>query len=122
MASHGFVELQDGSDASLRRILTLSCRWSRVKQIYIWPVGLPRQRVEDLLREVMAEHGGRVAQVEIVESGDHDAAVAHAKTASFCVLSSSLLASHIRDEQVAVFFPSWKEASAPAPWQALTGD
>lgn len=122
MESHGFVELQDAPDATLRRILALSCQWSRVKRVCIWSVGVSRERVHGLLTSVMTELGGRMASVEILSHGDKDAATLRAQSAAFCLLSSSAMAPHIGEHQVAVFFPFWKAAEAPVVWGTLTGD
>jgi hypothetical protein len=104
MAPHGFIELRDGSAATLRRMLILACRWSRVRKVYIWPVGVSHAEVEMLLRVLMEEEGGRLSAVDIVPEEDRFTATRRAHTAAYCLLGSAALASQTHAQQVSVSF------------------
>ncbi len=121
MTSHSFIELAPGSDGTLRRLLAASCRWGRGRPVYVWLSGVRRDRVEALLDEVIHESGA--PQIEFLEPHDQPFAEKVARTAAFCLLSTSTFGAQLGDDQVAVYFPTWRSRKAfPLVGHAVAGD
>ena len=120
MEVHGFVELGRGSEASLRRLLSVSCRWGRRKRVFVWSSDVPRPRLRLLVENL--KRSGLASQVDLVIPEDRAAAAHYASTATFCLLSTGDFAPHLTPNQVAVYFPSWKAERYGSSVRAVAGD
>ena len=108
MTPYGFVEVSDGSDADLQRVLELAWRLSEGRSVLLRLEVGARSRVETMLRSLFPD--GDRSRIELLDKGDDLADIPAVQAAGFCVFSDAEMAVHLRDDQVAVYARSWNVA------------
>jgi hypothetical protein len=102
---YGFIEVNDGSDGYLERVLELVRRLSQERAVVLSLEESARPRVEAILQASFPD--AERARIELLDRANASAAIPAVRSAGFCVFSDGETLAHLRDDQVAVYSRSW---------------
>ena len=104
MTTYAFVEVKEGSGLGLQRLIGLVGRLSQCTSVVLKLDSGMRPRVETILQGLPDADCSRIKLLE--NDRDRTAMIPAVQGAGFCVFSDTDLVTHLRPDQVAVFFRS----------------
>ena len=108
ISPYGFLEIGEGVNPHLPRILDLARRLSERGPVVLVLPPDAKGRVETMLQN--GSTNGDLSRFKLLDSdSDHLAVIPALQSAVVCVLSSPELMAHLLDHQAAFYFPAWSD-------------